>query len=222
MEELAGKVAVVTGGASGIGLAMARQFAAEGMKVVVADIEHRDRRELRETHERGCTSTGCTSEHEMRIGVVFSQADSGTDAEAIRAWAVRAEEAGFDHIMVYDHVLGASVERLGTGPFGVPSRRPIHGRAHIPRSPRPDQSPRRGDDTIAFVTSVLVFPAANGPRRQADRHDRPAQWRAAARRRRDRMERCRIRRARSSFRVEARSLSRSRSSSSSGCGPNHS
>ncbi|HTT92421.1 MAG TPA: SDR family NAD(P)-dependent oxidoreductase [Acidimicrobiales bacterium] len=39
MQELRGKVAVVTGGASGIGLAMARRFSAEGMKVVVADIE---------------------------------------------------------------------------------------------------------------------------------------------------------------------------------------
>lgn len=39
MEELSGKVAVVTGAASGIGFAMARAFAAEGMKVVLADIE---------------------------------------------------------------------------------------------------------------------------------------------------------------------------------------
>jgi NAD(P)-dependent dehydrogenase (short-subunit alcohol dehydrogenase family) len=39
MEQLNGKVAVVTGAASGIGLAVARQAAAEGMKVVMADIE---------------------------------------------------------------------------------------------------------------------------------------------------------------------------------------
>jgi NAD(P)-dependent dehydrogenase (short-subunit alcohol dehydrogenase family) len=39
MEELRGKVAVITGGASGIGFAMARRFSAEGMKLVIADIE---------------------------------------------------------------------------------------------------------------------------------------------------------------------------------------
>ena len=39
MDELSGKVAVVTGGASGIGFGLAEAFAAEGMKIVLADIE---------------------------------------------------------------------------------------------------------------------------------------------------------------------------------------
>ncbi|MDP6978571.1 MAG: SDR family NAD(P)-dependent oxidoreductase [Myxococcota bacterium] len=39
MQEFYGRVAVVTGAASGIGAGLARTFAAEGMKVVVSDIE---------------------------------------------------------------------------------------------------------------------------------------------------------------------------------------
>lgn len=39
MNDLVGKSAVITGAASGIGLAMAKRFAAEGMNIVLADIE---------------------------------------------------------------------------------------------------------------------------------------------------------------------------------------
>jgi NAD(P)-dependent dehydrogenase (short-subunit alcohol dehydrogenase family) len=39
MQELAGRVAVVTGGASGIGRAMAKRFVDAGMHVVIADVE---------------------------------------------------------------------------------------------------------------------------------------------------------------------------------------
>ncbi len=39
MENVAGKTAFITGGASGLGLAMARSFSGAGMKVAIADIE---------------------------------------------------------------------------------------------------------------------------------------------------------------------------------------
>ena len=38
MDRLSGRVAVVTGGASGIGLASVRRLASEGARVVVADL----------------------------------------------------------------------------------------------------------------------------------------------------------------------------------------
>jgi probable F420-dependent oxidoreductase len=59
----------------------------------------------------------------MYVGTVFSQADSGTDADAIRRWAIAADRAGLHHMMAYDHVLGAPVERVGEDackPFPTP------------------------------------------------------------------------------------------------------
>ena len=39
MKDVAGKAAFITGGASGLGLAMAHSFCAAGMRVAIADIE---------------------------------------------------------------------------------------------------------------------------------------------------------------------------------------
>ena len=54
MLDFEGKVAVVTGGASGIGLAMATRFAAEGARLVLADIEE----EVLETAAAGLREGG--------------------------------------------------------------------------------------------------------------------------------------------------------------------
>ena len=54
MKEVAGKTAFITGGASGIGLAIAREFAGAGMNVVIADLrrDHLDEAEA-ELNEAG-------------------------------------------------------------------------------------------------------------------------------------------------------------------------
>jgi NAD(P)-dependent dehydrogenase (short-subunit alcohol dehydrogenase family) len=46
MRTLAGRVAVITGAASGLGLAMARRFAREGLRLVLADVERAPLEEL--------------------------------------------------------------------------------------------------------------------------------------------------------------------------------
>jgi NAD(P)-dependent dehydrogenase (short-subunit alcohol dehydrogenase family) len=53
MKNLKGKVAVVTGAASGIGRALAERFAREGMKVVLADVEDKPLGEVRDAIAKG-------------------------------------------------------------------------------------------------------------------------------------------------------------------------
>jgi probable F420-dependent oxidoreductase len=43
----------------------------------------------------------------MRIGVIFPQTEIGADPGAIREFVQGVEGLGFDHLVVYDHVLGA-------------------------------------------------------------------------------------------------------------------
>ena len=43
----------------------------------------------------------------MRLGVTFPQLASGTDPLALRDFVQAVEEIGFDHLLIYDHVLGA-------------------------------------------------------------------------------------------------------------------
>jgi probable F420-dependent oxidoreductase len=47
----------------------------------------------------------------MRIGVVFPQTEIGADPRVIREFAQAVEELGFDHLVAYDHVLGADPTR---------------------------------------------------------------------------------------------------------------
>src|SRR6266403_1049611 len=48
----------------------------------------------------------------MRLGVVFPQTEIGSDPAVIRDYAQAAEGAGYDHLLVFDHVLGAKLERF--------------------------------------------------------------------------------------------------------------
>ena len=94
----------------------------------------------------------------MRIGAVFSQADSGTDPDAIRQWAIDAESAGYEHLMAYDHVLGASAERLGPGPFGSFPNAPYTSEHTFHEILVLFSHLAALTTRMSFVTSVLVLP----------------------------------------------------------------
>jgi alkanesulfonate monooxygenase SsuD/methylene tetrahydromethanopterin reductase-like flavin-dependent oxidoreductase (luciferase family) len=56
----------------------------------------------------------------MKTGVVYPQIELGGDTGAVKAFAQAAEELGYDHMVIYDHVLGAvhaGREPKLTGPY---------------------------------------------------------------------------------------------------------
>jgi probable F420-dependent oxidoreductase len=47
--------------------------------------------------------------NKVRIGVVFPQTEIGPDPAVLKDYAQAAEALGYDHLLVYDHVLGAGL-----------------------------------------------------------------------------------------------------------------
>ena len=93
----------------------------------------------------------------MRIGTVFSQADSGTDPDAIRTWATVAEGAGFSHLMAYDHVLGSDPALYPDGVGNFPA--PPYTHEHVFHEIFVLFSHLAAVTTsLELVTSVLVLP----------------------------------------------------------------
>jgi probable F420-dependent oxidoreductase len=93
----------------------------------------------------------------MKVGAVFSQADSGTDPAAIRGFATGLEAAGYHHLMAYDHILGVPASMF-PGKVG-----------NFPSAPYTDEHPFHEvlvlfshlaavTTSLEFVTSVLVIP----------------------------------------------------------------
>lgn len=93
MGRLEGKVAIITGGASGIGAATARRFVEEGARVLIADLQG-------EVAESVAAELG-TSAMAMRCNVVSEEDIEGAVSEAVRRWGrldVMFNNAGFGGI----------------------------------------------------------------------------------------------------------------------------
>lgn len=96
MQDFEGKVAVVTGGANGLGLAMARRFGAAGMKVVIGDIE---------TGALADAETSLAADGIAVLGRRTDVADSG-DLEALADAAY--ERFGAVHVLANNAGVGGS------------------------------------------------------------------------------------------------------------------
>jgi probable F420-dependent oxidoreductase len=59
----------------------------------------------------------------MRVGVVFPQTEIGADVGAIRAYAAAVSDLGYNHVLAYDHVVGAdrAVHQGWSGPYDLDS-----------------------------------------------------------------------------------------------------
>lgn len=88
----------------------------------------------------------------MKTGLIYPQTELAGDPEGVRRIAVAAEEMGFDYLLAYDHVLGASHDREPrlAGPYTEhhPFHDPLVMYAHAAALTR----------RIEFATGVLILP----------------------------------------------------------------
>ena len=88
----------------------------------------------------------------MKLGIVFPHHEIGTDPGAIKAYAQGAEALGADHMLIYDHVLGADPDRPGgwSGPYDkdVAFHEPFTVFSFMAAV----------TETIEFATCVLILP----------------------------------------------------------------
>lgn len=88
----------------------------------------------------------------MKIGVIFPQTEIGADPAIIREYATTAESLGYDHIVAFDHVLGANTASRPDwqGPYTSASmfHEPLLLFSHLAAITK----------TIEFVTAVIILP----------------------------------------------------------------
>jgi probable F420-dependent oxidoreductase len=88
----------------------------------------------------------------MRIGVIFPQIEIGPDRDDVRSFIESVESLGYDHLAIYDHVLGADI-----------SNRPGWGGPYTSDTPFHEVLVLFGyaaaiTERIELVTSILILP----------------------------------------------------------------
>ncbi|MFA5633112.1 MAG: LLM class F420-dependent oxidoreductase [Porticoccaceae bacterium] len=89
----------------------------------------------------------------MKIGVVYPQIELGGDPEALRRIGLATEDLGYDHLLMYDHVVGASHENRDPplwGPYTEkdPFHDPLVAFSYLAAITR----------RIELVTGILILP----------------------------------------------------------------
>jgi NAD(P)-dependent dehydrogenase (short-subunit alcohol dehydrogenase family) len=95
-DELAGKVAIVTGGASGLGEGLARRFAAEGAKVLIGDID---------------ADSGVALAADIGANAAFVEADVSDVAQVSGLVSTAVDRFGGLHVMVNNAGVSGTMHR---------------------------------------------------------------------------------------------------------------
>jgi probable F420-dependent oxidoreductase len=87
----------------------------------------------------------------MKLGVTFSHPDLGADPGFYKEFAQTAEDAGFDHLLVAEHVVGGHPDRAAgeqVHTYDVPYHEPFVLLSHLGAVTR----------RLELVTSILILP----------------------------------------------------------------
>lgn len=87
----------------------------------------------------------------MEIGTVLPQLEIGPDPATLADYATRIEDAGYEHLLAYDHVLGVDPDRENwDGPYDYESQfhEPLTTYSYLAAH----------TDDLAYVTGILILP----------------------------------------------------------------